>query len=73
MANFRHFLENNFEYSELMYFTPDIILSFFIVGQDICFDRNVLLISTFWDFMNKIVYILLQEIDEFWGRALQEV
>ena len=53
-----------------MYFTPDIILSFFIVVQDICFDRNVLFIAMFWDFRNKIAYIVLQEIDDFWGRAL---
>ena len=30
-----------------MYFTPDIILSFFIVVQDICSDRNVLFIAMF--------------------------
>ena len=53
-----------------MYFTPDIILSFFIVVRDICSDRNVLYIAMFWDFGNKIAYIVLQEIDEFWGRAL---
>ena len=56
--------------SELIYFTPDIILSFFIVVQGICFIRNVLFIAMFWDFMNKTVYIALQEIDEFWGEAL---
>ena len=53
-----------------MYFTPDIILSFFIVVQDICFDRNVSFIAMFWDFMNKIAYLVLQEIDEFWDRVL---
>ena len=52
-----------------MYFTPDIILSFIIVVQDICSDRNVLFIALFWDFMNAIAYIVLQEIDEFLGRA----
>ena len=31
--------------SELMHFTPDIILSFFIVVQGICFERNVFLSS----------------------------
>ena len=46
-----------------MYFTTDIILSFFIVVHAICFDRNVLFIAMFGDFMNKIAYILLQEID----------
>ena len=24
----------------------------------------------FWDFMKKIAYIVLEEIAEFWGRAL---
>ena len=55
-----------------MYFTPDIILSFFIVVQDICSDKNVLFIAMFWDFRNKIAYIVLQIMDEFWGRALYE-
>ena len=54
-----------------MYFTPDIILSFFIVVQDICSDRNVLYIAMFWDFRNKIAYIVFQEIDEF-GVGLYE-
>ena len=53
-----------------MYFTPDIILSFFIVVQDICSDRNVLYVAMFWYFSNKIAYNVLQEIDEFWSRAL---
>ena len=43
-----------------MRFTPDIILSFFIVVQDICSDRNVLYIAMFSDFRNKIAYIVLQ-------------
>ena len=53
-----------------MYFTPDIILSFLIVVHSICVDRNVLFIAMFWDFINKIAYIVLPEIDKFWGRAL---
>ena len=53
-----------------MYFIPDIILSFFTVVQGICVDRNVLFIAMFWDFNNKIAYIVLQEIAKFWGRAL---
>ena len=53
-----------------MYFTPDIILSFLIVVQGICFDRNGLFIANCWDFMNKIAYIVLQGIDELWGGAL---
>ena len=52
-----------------MYFTPDIILSFFIVVQGMCFYRNVLFIAIFGDFMYKIAYIVLQEIDEFWVMA----
>ena len=52
-----------------MYFTPDIIVSFFIVVQDICSDRNMLFIAMFWDFRNKIAYIVLQEIDKLWGRV----
>ena len=35
-----------------MYFIPDIIFFIFIVVQDICFDRNVLFIAMFGDFMN---------------------
>ena len=42
-----------------MYFTPDIILSSFIVAQGIVFDRNVLFIAMFRDFMNAIAYIVL--------------
>ena len=38
--------------------------------KGICFDRNVLFIAMFGDFMNKIAYIVQQEIDEFSGRAL---
>ena len=45
-----------------MYFTPDIILSFFIVVQGVYFDRNVLFIAMFWDFMTKIAYIVLKEL-----------
>ena len=48
-----------------MDFTPDIILPFFIVVQDICSDTNVLFIAMFWDFRNKIAYIVLQETDQF--------
>ena len=50
-----------------MYFTP-IMLSLFIVVQGICSYRNMK--TVFWDFMNKIAYIVLQEIDKFWGRPL---
>ena len=53
-----------------MYITPDVMLSFFIVVQDICSDRNVLHIAMFWYFRYKIAYFVLREIDEFWGRAL---
>ena len=53
-----------------MDFTPDIILPFFIVVQDICSERNALFIAMFWDFRNKIAYIVLQETDQFWGRDL---
>ena len=53
-----------------MYFTPDIILSFLIVVHCICVDRNVLFIAMFWDFIDKIAYIVLLEIDKFWGKAL---
>ena len=53
-----------------MEFTPDIILSLFIVVQGICFDRHVLFIAMFWDFINKMAYIVLKVIDEFWSRAL---
>ena len=49
-----------------MYFTPDIIFSFFIVVQGICVDWNVLFITVFWDFINKIAYYVLQEIDDSW-------
>ena len=53
-----------------MYFTPDIILAFFIVAQGICFERNVLFMAVFGAFINKIAYIVLQEIDKLWGRVL---
>ena len=71
MANFRIFFRKGFWIqSELKYYTPDIIFSFFIVVQGNIFYRKVLFIAMFWEFMNKIAYIVLQEIDKFFGRAL---
>ena len=53
-----------------MYFSPDIILSFFIVAKGIVSDRNVLFIAI-WGISRMQLHILYsQEIDKFWGKSL---
>ena len=42
-----------------MYFSPDIILSFFIVAKGIVSDRNVLFMAILGDFTNAVEYIVL--------------
>ena len=56
-----------------MYFTPDIILSFFIMIHGISFDINVLFMAIFWDFMKRIPYIVLQEIDQILGWGILKI
>ena len=38
--------------------------------QHIYVDKNVLFTTILGDFLNKIAHMVLQEIDEFWVRAL---